>query len=578
MVGVVLVVAVIGLVVAGLSARPVWRAVKRHRAHGFLVESEKGASEAKWNQAFAAARSAEQLAPADATVLRHLARLHARVGSEAGINYYNRLLQLPESSRDDREELAALALAVGNPELASLQLEELAAGPQASARSLLLSAQLATMRRDQTNAIRLAREAVRIEPSNPTNSLTLAGLLVRSSALPDREEGRRVVWPFARTNGALQVAALAVVVDAVDAPRAEREEVEAILRGKSNRTLYEELLWQSARIALDPSQSAKITDEVIERHGRGSVDDVVATAAWLNKMEQFSRTKDLVVTDLARQDARLFNLRYAALTALKDHASAYEMAKDQKAPGDPLRIEMLRCTSALQLKDKALIDAHFHALVDLGKKSGRGLRAVASFALSNGQTEIAAEAFQAMLKSRNDAPMALAGLMRIADAKGETWNARDLGRKLLALRPDQQDVRMQVTYYDLLLKENLDEGLKNALSAHSVKPEDFNRRAVLALAYLRQSEPRKAVDLLDGQMVSWARVPPGLRAVVAQAYHANGRAEGASNLAVRLPLSTLKPEERELVKPILSAGAVSIPDPTPNAARRPEKGVPAKSK
>ncbi len=552
------------LAAGALSARPVWRMIKRHRAMGFLEQCDKLVAEEKWVQAFSAARSAEQLSPLDPQVIRYIAKLHARLGLEQGFGYFDRLLALPGATARDREDYASLALTVGNPEIASGQLDDLLDDPKPSARTLLLGSQLASLRRDPTNAVRLAREAVRVEPANPTNALLLAGYLVKSAVAADRAEGRKLLWPVGRADGPLQVPALGAILESAGAERAEREEVEALLRAKPNRTINEELVWYSSRVALDPSSQAKLADEVVERYGRGSVEQIAAAAAWLNRQQLHARTRDILLPELALTDPRLFNLRHAALMALRDVRGAYDFIVNDKAPGDPLQVEMLRCSTALQLKDQNLIDSHFHALIEHGKKNLRSLRIVADYAFRNGQRGVAVEAFQILIKNRVDSAKALAGLTRISDAKGETWNAREYARKLAELRKDDEDVRLQVAYYDLLLKENLDAALELLERLHRAQPENFNRRVALALAYLRKNQAKLAVDLLEGQMVSWPRTLPGVRAIVAATYYANDRISPATNMVARLPLHLLKPEERELVRPVLALNS-SLPPAAPES-------------
>lgn len=321
----------------------------------------------------------------------------------------------------------------------------------------------------------------------------------------------------------------------------------------------------SARVSLDPSALGKVADEVTEKFGRGTPEQTAAAAGWLNRHQLFAQARDLLLPEAALKDARLFNLRFAALMGLKDARGAYDFIKSDKAPGDPLQVEMLRCGTALQLKDQALIDAHFHALIELGKRNGRSLRMVAEYAIRVGQRPAAIEAYKLLQKNPRDAATAIQGLMRLTDRAGKTWEARDYARALAKLRKDDDSVKLQLAYYDVLLKENLEEASGILEKLHLSKPEDFNRRVTLALAHLRQNKPKEAFNLLEGQMVSWNRTVPGLRAIVAATFDANGRRSVASNLVSRMPLGLLKPEERELLRPIVGSAALSTnaPDATP---------------
>ena len=96
-------------------------------------------------------------------------------------------------------------------------------------------------------------------------------------------------------------------------------------------------------------------------------------------------------------------------------------------------------------------------------------------------------------------------------------------------------------------------------------------RIVLALSHLRRNEPAKANALLEGQVVTWARMLPGMRAVVAATLGAGGKINAAASAIRRLPISSLKPEERELIRPYMSGLPVDESAEGRDDADKPEK-------
>ncbi len=559
-----------GGVAAYFGARPAWRYVKLLRAERFIDQAESRFREEQWRPGFERIRAALQLAPTNPRVLRAAGYAYSRAGSEAGFVYLDALLAGPQATVQDREEALSLALRVGNLELARIQVEELLEAANPSARALVLASQFHGARRDYPTALRLARESVLLEPTNPTNQFAVATLLLFSRNPKEIEEARTIVWPHARTNGPLQISALGAILGSPDVPRAEREEVERILssRDPAQRTIAEDILLADARVALDPAQRSIIAEALIELHGRAGDERMAHVARWLNRHEMYAWTRDLILPDIARKNFALLRLRLEALVGLNDVRGAYAFLMEDKLPGDPLQVEFLRCATAIRLKDQAAIDAHYRNLVKLARQQLRSLRAVADFAHRNGNRAVANEVYQILLRNPRDAVPALRGLVRNSDAQGETWAARDYARRLNAAMPREDDsLKLQIAYYDLLLKENIDEAASVAEALHRAKPEDFNRRAILAFARLRQDKPAQAMDLLAGQMVTWNRVIPGVRAIVAATLGASGRTAGASNITTRVQLQRLKPEERELIKPYLTG------IPLPSAAAT-EPGAP----
>jgi hypothetical protein len=541
-------------VAAYLGARPAWRKIKAYRAHRFVAEAAEHFQHENWASGFERTRAALQLAPIDPDVLRHAARAYSRLGSEIAFRYFDPLLASPSATTQDREDFAALALRVGNLDLARQQIEDLLESGNPTPRSLVLGSQLAVARRDMPNALRMARDAASRDPSNPTNHFAVAQVLSLSKRPPDLQEAKDILWPHARSEGPLRTAAITAILAIRDASRSDREEIEKILAAKSPRSIEEELLLAEVRIRLDPSTRESTADAVIEKFGRGTPEHLITTARWLNRNTLFHRTRDLVLADAAGTESALLRLRYEALVGLGDLRGAYDLLMIDKPPGNPIEVEFLRCETALRLGNQAAVESHYQALLTLAQKDPRALRALADFATRHGNRTIANEVLGILARSPRDAATALRGLIRNTDASGETWSARDYARKLAALRPDDDSVKLQATYYDLLLKENLDAASASAQALHLARPEDYNRRAVLALAHLRRRENAKALALVSSQSSAsnWFASPPGIRAVVAATFGAAGRIESATNMLNVLPIARLKPEERELIKPFIT--------------------------
>ena len=58
-----------------------------------------------------------------------------------------------------------------------------------------------------------------------------------------------------------------------------------------------------------------------------------------------------------------------------------------------------------------------------------------------------------------------------------------------------------------------------------------------------------AVELIDHQFVTWNKLPAGMRAVTIAILGANGRENTSAKLIGRVPIASLKPEERDLIRP-----------------------------
>ena len=569
---VLLVLAVCG-VTGLLAARPVWRTIKAQRARGFAQEAAELIRQEKWDLAFEKTRSALQLAPTHPEILRLAAHLHARAGLEMGFPYFEALLSTDSATREDKEELVALALGTGHNDLAASHLKALLEEPAPSARTFLLAAQLQGGLRRTSNAVHYARQAVRVDPGNPTNLLTLGRILLASRSAPLQTEARDLIRPLARSPGPLQAAAIGVMLSNPETQRSDREEVLALLEAKPRRTLVEELLLQDVAVSLDPSRRTEIADRLVQDHGRSSPENTLAVGAWLNRQQLHARTLDLVPPELAVQSPSLIQLRFEALTGTGDARGAYDFVVQISPPGHPLQIEFLRCQAATRLKDQEAIDRHFKNLLVIAAREPRQLRTVADFALRNGRKDIALQAAQQLARNPRDAAAAYTTLLRIADSEGETWPARDHAKKLATLRGKTVDdaLKLQIAYYDLLLEENLEAAFATATAMHQANPDDFTRRVVLGLGHLRRGQPQAAVELIDHQLVAWNQLPAGIRAITVAILGANRRDSATAKLVGRVPLARLKPEERELIRPYVVGTPAASADEPDDLDETPEK-------
>ncbi|MCC7375222.1 MAG: hypothetical protein IT581_11265 [Verrucomicrobiales bacterium] len=550
------IVIVLGIA-AAFTARPAWRAIKAMRANGFIREAEDFARKEEWSSVFQRIRAALQLAPANPDILRYAARMHGKVGLEASLRFYEQLLGTQRATTQDREDYAAVALRLGYSDIAWNQLEDLLEAANPSPTAKILGAQYFAIKRQIPRALTLARQSVQADPGNVTNALTLANLLSVSATPGDLNEALQMLRPVARTNGPFQLKALSTILFAPNSPRPDREMVEQRLAEMPDRSPEAQLLYADAQLSLDPTQLNRVADEVIEKFGHGSPAEVAGAASWLNRHQLFGRSLEILLPDLSFKNEPLFRLRYDALIGLGRTRDAYDFVMVDRAPGDALQLEFLRCNTAVKMKDDAAVESHLRSMIDIARNQPRLLKNVAEFAVRQKKRAIADEANQILSRNKREAVPAFQALLRSADIQGETWVARDYARKLEAFKKEDASIKLQIAYYDLLLNENVESAASTSEALHREKPEDFNRRVVLALAYLRKNQPKEAGAIIEGQVVRWNRLTPGIRAVVVAAVGASGKTDVAAKLLQRVPIASLKVEERDLIRPFLLNGKPS---------------------
>lgn len=543
---VVLVVLVIG---GAFSARPAYRVFKNIRAGQLADQAEEFARQQKWREAYDKAQGALQLSPHNTRCQRLVATLLTQFGSEGAMPYWERLLAGPDARLSDHEEALQVAIRMGRGDLADRHAGVLVTNPATSARGLILLSDLARLRQDATNATAFAFAAHRREPNNPTNTVVLGSLLFSSANARQRVEGKEMLLGIARTNGPLQLRALQILASRTDATRLEREELLDLLGTLPERDLATELLRRDIQVQLDPLGKVRIAEDTVATFGKGNPDEIAAIGTWLIRQGLPERVFTLIQPEEAYQSDALFRVRYEALANAERWEEAYRFLLDPKARGEPITVEMLRLRAAEKLGRAEDVRQHWDRLLRIAGTDARSLRLLAEAAERGNSPATAVAAYRALTAIPYEAEYAWRNVIRLLDAQGDTWNARDAARRLQRLVREDQSLAMQITYYDLLLAEDVDRSLERAQQLVRQDPTNYLNRIVLALGELRNNDPAAAREAVAGITLDWNRIPPGARAVLVATLGANQQNDAAARLLIRLPLKLLKPEERDLIRP-----------------------------
>lgn len=545
-----LLVTLVVLVVAGaFSARPAYRLFKNWRAEQFANQAEEFARQQKWREAYDKAQGAVQLSPNNPRCQRLVATLLNQFGSEGAMWYWEQLLSGPDAQLSDREEALQAAIRMGRGDLSDRHAAVLVTNAATSPRGLLLLSELARLRNDATNAILFARVAHRREPDNPTNTIALGGLLLSSSSAKLQIEGKELLRALAHATGPLQLRAIQLLAARPDASRLDREECLELLGSLPGRDLATELLRRDIQVQLDPLRKLQVAEDTVEKYGKGKPEEVAAVAAWLIRHGLHARALDLVQPEEAYQNDAVFRIRYEALAGAERWEDAYRYLLDPKARGDEMPLELLRLRAAEKLGRAEDVQLHWQRLLKIAGSDARQLRILAETAERGKSLDTAVAAYRALTGIPYEEENAWRNIVRVLDAQGDTWNARDAARKLQRLKKDDQPLAMQITYYDLLLGEDVERALQRAQAFVKESPTNVLNRVVLALGELRNNNPAGAREAISGITVDWTRIPPGARAILVATLGANQQNDAAARLLARLPLKILKPEERDLIRP-----------------------------
>lgn len=547
------------LLVAGiLGAKPAYGVFKTFRAHRYADEAEEFLRNQDQKSAFFKLRSALLLSPGDIRVNRIVAEQLSKSGQELALNHWNIVLSGPSPTLADREQYVGIAMRVGREDLAFKELDSLLGKKPLSATTLVLASKASLIRRDFPKATEYVREAISLSPTNTSAQLQFAYIAIQSGAPDSNGEVRKSLWSLTNAEGEPRTGALALLAGLRDLSDAERDLLVKICTAP-NESVEVRLLGADLEIRYNLRPRDVVIRGITSRFSSEDPDELSALVRWFNRHHLFNST--LTAIPVGKQAARtdLFLAKMEAYIGLRRWSDAYELLSEDPIPLDPMTLEFHRVRVARNVRNGESVASHWQKLFALAALDPLKLKRVAASAEAIGAREQAILAYQKLATTGRDATEAYVQLIRIAEQMGDTKRLRDQVAKISAIKKENHAIQNQLTYLNLLLNEDLAGSKNAAIQLVNQFPTNFAYRVTLALALLRENNPAVAKETLVPVTTEWLTSHPYAWAVCAAVSGANKMDDMARQMTDRIVISTLKPEERELIKPWLRAPIVSPP-------------------
>ena len=175
--------------IGGLTARPVYQAYKVRRGLERAGDVARAMSANDLKAAAANLRMAITLAPGEPEVWRVAGRFCARVGNPDGLEYWQRLAQVPDFSLAERLEFAEFAQRLGRVDLVARQLPVLLASPKPEPRMWRVAVVHHRRSGDEVAAAETARRWLAQDPAEEEVQLILGEILLSHPDARARAEG-----------------------------------------------------------------------------------------------------------------------------------------------------------------------------------------------------------------------------------------------------------------------------------------------------------------------------------------------------------------------------------------------------
>jgi len=527
-----------------------YRLLSKYRAAQMAGGAHEYLAEGKVREALLRAQSALRMEPEGPDAWRSMAAVMEAIGNPLALGCYEKLVTLGLANDDDRRNYVRAALRLGQSSMARRQAEEISKAGDGGFLNLVAAEE--AMGRGNVAAAEAELRKVPVSSAVYDEArLLLAQLLAARGDDTSRAEALALFREMSTGDDRVAASALAAALVADLVPPDERvawAERLADHPGGDEKTF---LVVQSTRLAVDPSSRPRVLDEVMSYFGGRGVERKTPAVIWLNGEGEY----DLALRLVSSQEALTSTDAYVAwldtLAGKGDWARVEAALAGEKIPLQGVSLEMFRARAARMSGKEGAAQQGYQRAVNTALREPQHLGAVTAFLEADGQLAVLRESLRAGLSQPATAPGAKQGLVAIEQRARDARKMRDLHKMLRNALPDDKDLQSSAIYYDLVLGGR---GLGGeAWRMREEDPDNFGRRAVHALAVLKEGFPDKAVRVFDGLSVRSDQITPEQKAVVVSVLAAAGRLDQAQAMAATLDENDLTREEVEMVKGYLQS-------------------------
>lgn len=539
------------LLAAGWGARPLYHALKVRQAERILGQAEQLSKRQKWTEAEQKAEAALHLNPQSDRAVRMIAQTLTHLQSPDAFTFWNLVINAQTASENDFLDAIRLALDLHRLDAAGVYLTEGLKRMPFSNEVLRSAVRFCDLKGDHPGTIKLARTLLARVPNDLEACLALARHLLALRQPDSSREAKTLLWQTAQSNVPGAEAALVLLAYLPDLTKNEVEECRRKLGSLPNHNASHDLVALDLEIRLKPQKRPEIINAALAQYGKGTPSELLSLTRWLNEKREFKKVSETLSLPTIQRSRDLF-LVYLDAKAAQGHWTELErLLALPKPPLEPALVALYQARVAQELKKDRQAEQHWAQAQWLAGEDLTLLSYLAEYAEKVGATTEAIKAYRRLTKTPHTAGAAYLALLRLAEQKGDTREARDLLREISRVFPNDPAPRNDLAYLELLKRENVAAATAVAQALFADRPQFLAHRTTLALAYLRMNDPKSAKALYQDLHLDWNQVLPGWRAVYAAVLAANGDLKGARQMANSLARQPLKPEERALVEPLL---------------------------
>ena len=538
-------VILVTLVAAGVLG---YKWLKVHRADKFASAGDSLLEAKKLNDAAIQYRVALQLDPNNYHALSGAARLASQADRPEAIELWQKVIELRQSTLQDREDYADLLIKNNRLALAEKIVTPLLKN-NPDARTLRLASRYSIKTGENAKALEFMRLAAKRAPGDDATQFQLANLLAQSTDTEEQAEAQKILWELAGKSNPFKQVAIEALAAAPQLTGDERARLVQELSGFTPKTVKDDLLAADLKLQLHPDDATRIYQETIDRWRSGSNEELIQLARWLNIHQQPELVLSTYPVERAFDDNQLLLTRLDAMAILQRWNDIDEILNQGEVTLDPSVIESFHARTAQERNATLDAEVHWSHAISLAASDPFKLRFVANFAEQSRATAIALKAYEQLARFPEQADLAYRGIERVGLKSGDISAQRGAMAKITARTPDDPNAADQLAYLNLLLGENVDKSFASAKKLAEQYPTRLSYRVTVALGYLRQSNAAAALAQFNAPApIDWKQTLPAWRAVYAAALLGTDRNDEAKKIIATIPRDQLNAQERALIE------------------------------
>ena len=309
------------------------------------------------------------------------------------------------------------------------------------------------------------------------------------------------------------------------------------------------LLAADLEIKATPSSKDAVVNRLTESARNASRQESLELARWLNAKGLYDRVISLAGKDNPYDDTDWMLIVLDAQSALGHWSEVEKMLSSPAGAGIPEAVRHLYLARVATMRgNSAGAEEEWRSVSgSLQREKPETLSYIAGYEERIGAFDRAARTYRAMADRKESQIPGLVGLIRSQPVNTPVSVMIPLYEELIAAAPQFSEATGDLAYLKLLKKEDVQSALRTSETLLTSQPDSLARISAVALGYLRNEDPRAALQIYQGKQIDWSSAPEPWKAVRIAVLRAAGESVAADALSASVVPARLRPEERELL-------------------------------